>query len=130
MPYLVLSLSTFFWTLKKRRYRVRDLVLGQFLMAVTFPVYAKASLSAILGIKSAFVTTPKGKSLALPWRDLWPQLGLLILSFTAMVWGMNRLVYEREPLGGLSVNMVWCLYHFLILSSVIYFNMPEKEKGA
>ena len=130
LPYLVLSLSTFFWTLKERRYRVRDLVLGQLLMAVTFPVYAKASLSAILGVKSAFVTTPKGKSQALPWRDLWAQLGLLILSFAAIVWGINRLIYEREPLGGLTINMIWCLYHFLILSSVIYFNTPQKEHSA
>jgi hypothetical protein len=24
------------------------------------------------------------------------------------------------------VNMAWCLYHFLILSTVIYFNNPEQ----
>ena len=127
LPYIVLALSTFFWTLRKRRYRVRDLVLGQLLMAITFPVYVKASLSALLGLKSAFVTTPKGTSQAMPWRELWAQLGLLFLCFAACVWGANRIIYEREPLGGLVVNMFWCLYHFLILSAVLYFNEPEER---
>jgi cellulose synthase (UDP-forming) len=128
MPYVVLALATFFWTLRERNYRARDLILGQLLMAITFPIYVKASLSALLGLKSAFVTTPKGTSQAMPWRELWAQLSLMFLCFAACVWGANRIIYEREPLGGLIVNMFWCLYHFLILSSVLYFNESEVEK--
>jgi cellulose synthase (UDP-forming) len=37
------------------------------------------------------------------------------------------MIYEREPMVALVVNMCWCLYHFLILSSVLYFNNPEKS---
>jgi cellulose synthase (UDP-forming) len=127
LPYIALSLATFFLTLGKRRYRARELVLGQLLMGITFPVYVKASLSAILGLKSAFVTTPKGASRALPWRDLWAQVSLVFLNLIAIVWGANRLMYEREHWGGIAINIIWCCYHLLILSSVFYFNTPERE---
>jgi cellulose synthase (UDP-forming) len=129
LPYLALTLATFYWTLRERRYRVSDLIVGQLLIAITFPVYLKASLSAILGVRSAFVTTPKGGGQALPWRDLWPQLGLLLVIFCALVWGLNRLYYERDVTAAVAINMLWCLYHFLILSSVFHFNNPAGEQG-
>ena len=125
LPYLIITIYTFFHTLRQRRYRARDIVKGQLLMAITFPVYIKASFSALFGYRGHFVVTPKGSSAALPLKDLWAQLALAVLSFSAIVWGINRLVYEREPIAALMVNMAWCLYHFMILSSVFYFNDPE-----
>lgn len=126
LSYFVLTLSTFYWTLGRRGYRSRDLLLGQFLMSITFPVYLKASLSALLGVRSAFIITPKGTSRALPWKDLWAQLGLLFLTISAAVWGINRLIFETGGEGGLITNIVWCLYHAMILSTVFYFNHPEE----
>ncbi|MDP3284264.1 MAG: glycosyltransferase family 2 protein [Desulfobacterales bacterium] len=125
LPYIGITIYTFFQTLRERQYRPWDIVKGQLLMAITFPVYIKASLCALFGYKGRFVVTPKGSSAALPLRDLWAQLILAALSFSAVVWGINRLIYEREPIAALIVNMVWCLYHFMILSSVFYFNNPE-----
>ncbi len=127
LPYIVITLSTFFWTLKERNYTIRDLFTGQLLMAVTFPVYIKASILALLGIRGSFVITPKTGSAALPLKDLWVQLLLLIVSFAAIIWGLNRLYYEQNPIGALIVNMLWCLYHFIILSSVLYFNIPDEN---
>jgi cellulose synthase (UDP-forming) len=128
LPYIVLTLSTFFWTLKARMYRVRDVILGQLLLAITFPVYTKACLSALLGIRGKFVVTPKGNSTVLPLKNLWPQLSMWVLSFAAIVWGINRLFYEEVPVVALLANMIWCLYHFGILSSVLYLNDPVEEE--
>ena len=127
IPYFVLTISIFFWTLKQRNYVFKDLILGQLLMAITFPVYIKASILGLMGVKGTFGITPKGGARQLPLKALWPQLSLAILNFSAIIWGINRLIYEREPAVALVVNMVWCLYHFLLLSSVFYFNNPEKE---
>lgn len=129
LPYLVITMYTFYWTLGERRYRFRDVIKGQLLLAITFPVYIKASLFALLGVKGRFVVTPKGRSAALPLRELWVQLSLAALSFAAVVWGGNRLVYEGGPPAALLVNMAWCLYHFVILSSVLYFNEPQGGKA-
>ena len=130
IPYFVLTLSIFFWTLKKRQYAVRDLILGQLLLAVTFPVYIRASILALLGVRGTFGITPKGGSVSLPLHALWPQLLLATLNFSAIVWGANRIFFEREPLWAIVVNMFWCSYHFAILSSVLYFNAPERPESA
>jgi cellulose synthase (UDP-forming) len=127
-PYLVLSLSVFLWTLGRRSYRMSELFIGMVLTPITFPVYVKASLQAMLGMRGAFGITPKEGSSSLPLSALWPQLLLAAVCCFALVWGVMRLIYEREPVYALVVNSVWCLYHLLILSSVIYFNFSE-EKG-
>ena len=126
IPYFVLTVSIFFWTLRQRKYVFKDILLGQLLMAITFPVYIKASILGLMGVKGTFGITPKGGAMQLPLKALWVQLSLAILNFSAVIWGINRLIYEREPMVALVVNMCWCLYHFLILSSVLYFNNPEK----
>ncbi|MFZ5775900.1 MAG: glycosyltransferase family 2 protein [Thermodesulfobacteriota bacterium] len=127
-PYLVLSLSVFLGTLEQRHYRPWQMFQGLFLNAICFPVYMKASALAILGVRGSFGITPKGQSRALPLYRLWPQLLLALVAFAAMVWGGHRLYYERQPLFAILANSLWCLYHFAILSWVLYFNHPlEKE---
>ena len=128
VPYFTLTITTFFWTLRQRKYAFKDLMLGQLLMAITFPVYIKASILGLMGVKGTFGITPKGGAMRLPLKALWPQLSLAILNFSAVIWGINRLIYEREPMVALVVNMCWCFYHFMILSSVLYFNNPEQGR--
>ena len=128
VPYFSLSMGLFLWTLRQRHYRMKDLMLGQLLIAVSFPVYIKASLQALIGIKGRFVVTPKGVGAALPIRDIWPQLLLLGINAAAVVWGLNRLWFEREPVGALVVNTLWAVYHCALLSSVFYFNTPRAQE--
>ncbi len=130
-PYIVITLTTFYWTLKQRSYTITDLMTGQLLTFITFPVFMKASILALFGFKGTFGITPKGMSKALPLKAMWAQMAMLTACFSGAVWGINRLIYEREPFGGILVNVVWCLYHSMILSSIFYFNKPieEPEKG-
>jgi cellulose synthase (UDP-forming) len=127
IPYFVLTITIFFWTLRQRKYVFKDLIQGQLLMAVTFPVYIKASILALLGVRGTFGITPKAGALQLPLKAIWIQLTMAVLTFSAVIWGINRIIYEREPLAALIVNICWCLYHFFILSSVLYFNNPEER---
>jgi len=123
-PYIVLTFTLFVTSMRQRKYTFIDLAVGVVLQAVCFPVYMRASLLAMLGVRGTFGITPKGRSLALPLRALWPQIGLALFCLTAAVWGLCRLYYEWEPPLALLVNSAWCLYHFAILSSVLYFNHP------
>jgi cellulose synthase (UDP-forming) len=125
IPYFGITISIFIWTLKKRQYPVKELFLGQLLLVITFPVYIRASILGLVGIRGRFQVTPKGQGRALPLRSLWVQLSLAILQFAAIVWAINRIVYEQEPLWALVVNMIWCTYHLLSLGFVLYFNNPE-----
>ncbi len=126
-PYIILSFSMFLWTLQQRNYRIKDLFMGVLLGAISFPVFMWASLLGMLGIKRPFGITPKGGSVSLPLTALWPQIGASLLNFGALVWGINRYIYEREPVDALLANSFWCMYHFLVLSTVIYFNKPEES---
>ncbi len=127
VPYFALSLAMFLATLHLRKYQVKDIVQGMLLNAISFPVFMRASTLGILGVRGTFAVTPKGESRALPLRSLWPQLATAILSFGAVFWGAMRLYYEREPFYAILVNMIWCSYHFLLFSSVLYFNHPERK---
>lgn len=133
VPYLTITISLFFWTLRNRGYKPWEIFSGQLLVAITFPVYIKSTICALLGVRGKFVVTPKGGQTVLPWSAFWPQLGLALLCFAALVWGGCRMYYERLPMKALSANMFWCLYHVGVLSAVLHFNQVEpvaEEKRA
>jgi cellulose synthase (UDP-forming) len=127
LPYAILTLTMFIGSMGHRGYNPFDLVQGVLLNAISFPVYMRASLLAMIGIRGTFGITPKGQSHVLPLYRLWPQIITAILCFGGVVWGVNRLYYEREPAIAMLVNSIWCIYHFVILSSVLYFNHPEES---
>ncbi|MFC1461579.1 glycosyltransferase family 2 protein [Verrucomicrobiota bacterium] len=129
VPYFVLTMGVYGMTLRSRHYRIRDLLLGQLLIAISFPVYIKGSVLGLLGIRGRFEVTGKGGSLILPLRVVWPQILLAALALSAIVWGANRLIYERQIVLAVTVNMFWCLYHFAILSSVFFFRNPATEEA-
>jgi cellulose synthase (UDP-forming) len=126
VPYFVLSITMFISTLYQRRYHLMEIGLGILLNAICFPVFMKASLLGILGFKGTFDITPKGQSYELSLWRIWPQLIIAILCFSAMIWGAQRLYFEREPVGAIVMNMFWCAYHFVILSLTLYFNHPQE----
>lgn len=127
-PYFLLTLSLFLWTLHDKRYRYKDLVLGTILNMICFPVYMRATLLGLLGVKGTFTTTQKGVGgLSLPMWRLWPQLGLAILCFSAGIWGLMRLYFEQEPIAALIMNIFWVFFHCAILSTIIYYNNPEER---
>lgn len=127
VPYIVITLTTFYWTLQKRNYRLSDLITGQLLTFISFPVYLKATTLALLGVRGTFGITPKGGGKILPLKGYWVQFTMFAFCFSAIIWGANRLFFEREPFWGIAVNMFWCFYHFMILSSIFYFNDPGED---
>ncbi len=128
LPYITISLGVFFVTLQKRRYSVFDILSGQLLIAISFPVYIKAAVSALIGHKTGFVVTPKGEAGVLPLRDSWPQIALMTLSFAALVWGGHRIYYQHQEIGPVSANMFWCFYHFCLLVTLFYFRHPSPKR--
>lgn len=125
IPYFILSVSVFYSVLGARNYSVRDLFLGQLLGSATFTVYMRAAVSALLGFKTTFGITQKGKAERLSYFKLWPQLLVAYIGFGAAVWGLNRYVYQREP--AILVNAFWALYQTALLSSIFCFNRGAKN---
>jgi cellulose synthase (UDP-forming) len=128
VPYLFLTSLLFFNTLRSRSYRRGDIYTGLMLAYVSFPVYMKASLLGLAGVRGSFGITPKSGSTALPLRSLWPQILTMTVVLAAAVWGLNRVYYARYPVLALLVNAFWCLYNFGLLATVFYFNQAEETK--
>lgn len=126
-PYIFLSFTLFTYTLRRRQYRLGEVMMGLLLNSISFPVYMKASFLGSIGVRGSFGITPKGQSASMPLTNFWPQLLLATFAFAGVVWGGLRLYYEREPVGALTVNMFWCVYHMAILGMTLYFNFPEED---
>lgn len=124
-PYILLTITLFVYTLSRRRYGLAELGIGIVLQAITFPVYMKASVQGLLGIRGSFGVTPKGGSTSLPLRALWPQVLTCMAAAGATAYGLNRIYYEGEATSAILVNCLWCMYHLAILSTILYFNQPE-----
>jgi cellulose synthase (UDP-forming) len=120
LPYIILSVSVFYMILRRRNYSPKDLFLGQLLGMSAFSVYMRAAFAAILGFKTPFGITEKSKGKAIPYIKLWPQFTMIFLNFTALVWGINRFIYELEP--AILINGFWVVFHLLVISSIFYFN--------
>jgi hypothetical protein len=95
------------------------------LLFQTFPIYIKATIDALIGRKRKFEVTEKGQSHKLALTFLWPQISMLFLCFIAVVWGVNRMIFEAGGKWAIGANIFWCLYNFIILSFVFYFNNPK-----
>jgi cellulose synthase (UDP-forming) len=125
-PYILLTFSLFIFTMSQRRYSFLELFQGIVLQAVCFPIYMRASFLGLAGFRGSFGVTPKGLSKALPLYSLWPQLLTALAAFAAIVWALNRLYFEGDLAIAISVNAAWCFYHWIILSTILYFNHPTE----
>lgn len=130
LPYITLTTLMFILALKKRRYKPKDIISVLLINAVSFPVFVKAALSTLIGLKGKFVITPKTGSSQLPLYGLIWQVFFGLLCMSAVVFGLLRLYYEREPFWGLILNVFWTFYNFLMISSFLYFNHPEVDECA
>lgn len=126
-PYIVLTMSMFIMTFRKRKYQTKDILSVLLINAVTFPVFIKAAFTALIGIKSTFGITPKGQSNMLSLKSLAPQVLTAMACVAGISWGLMRLYYEREPFYALSLNVFWTFYNFMMISSFLYFNHSEVE---
>ncbi|MDD5019558.1 MAG: glycosyltransferase [Candidatus Omnitrophica bacterium] len=120
VPYLILSLAIFYYSMYERAYDMRQAILGQLLVFVTLPVYLRASLFGLLGVKGRFEVTAKNGGRRIPYVYLWPQLFFWGVNLAALTWALNKLVYARSA--AILLNAAWIAYHFLLFSSIFYFN--------
>jgi cellulose synthase (UDP-forming) len=126
VPYFVASMFLFIYSLTRRRYRIGDVMTSVALNALCFPVFMKASLLGLLGVKGSFGITPKKGATELPLWNLWPQLLVIVISVAAIFWGAMDVYYNRTAPGTYLVNAMWCLYNLGMVSMVLYFNHPER----
>jgi len=120
VPYFILCYVIFYTSMGERRYTPLQIFQGQALLFLTHPVFLRASTLGLLGYRSTFQVTFKGKGHSISYRELWPQIVFWAINLAALTWGVNRMLYD--PTSAILVNLLWILYHFILLSSLFYFN--------
>jgi len=125
-PYFITTTVLFYYPLIMRKYRVRDIFMALSLSTLSFPIYMKASLLGLLGVKGSFGITPKAGATSVPLSSLWPQLTVLGISAVAVSWGALEVLHGNMPLGSFLGNSFWCLFNCLYVGMIFYFNHPER----
>jgi len=123
IPYYVLMLITFYATMKKRNYKMKDVFTGIIMGSMSYPVLIKSTSAAILGRKVSFEITAKGQSGKLSFWKLWPWTAMIALNLVAVSYGFFRLSENYYAIG---INMAWCLYHSFLLSHIFKLNKSPK----
>ncbi len=128
IPYLMFTMNMFYQGMEERGYKVGDMIRGQQLGFITFPVQMWASISGLLRLKRPFGVTPKGKGGGASWLSLWFQLLMLLLSAVAAVWGFYRyFVGSDRNTSAIVINALWALYHVFLLSGIFRLNRPVRD---
>ena len=127
IPYFLFSLNMFYVGMEARGFPLGQMVLGQQIGFITFPVHMSSAISGILGRKRPFGVTPKGVGGRIPWTALWFQILMLLLSLAAFAWGMWSWIagYQRDSTAIL-INSFWALYHVWMLGSIFTLNQPVR----
>lgn len=120
VPYMLLSSYLFYFSMHRRHYGIKDTFRGQLLFFLSLPTYARGAFLGLFGIKRGFAVTAKGGSKKVSYFRLLPQLFLWAVSLMAVTWALNRFMYDHSP--AVMVNVIWVMYHLILLSSVFYFN--------
>jgi len=126
LPYLILSQLIFYAGMKNRNYAPSKILRGQLLFFLSLPTYCKGTLLGLFGVSRKFIVTKKSDIGRVSYKQLWPQISLWAINLSAITWGINRFAYDRSP--AVAVNLVWITYHFLLCSSIFYFN--DKLEGS
>lgn len=127
VPYFLVALISFYWLLGKRDYKAKDILLGQCILSITFPIYMRAIANCLMGKKMKFEITSKTQEKKIPLKVIYLQIFYMTILFIGIIWGLNRMYYEHEPLIALGINIFWCIYNFSLLCTTFYFFNTGEE---
>lgn len=123
VPYFIFTMNMFYLGMEERGYRVMDMLLGQQIGFLCFPIHMSSAIAGILGRKRPFGVTPKGIGGRLSLISLWPQLLMMFLSALAFVWGMFKYLSGADRnTSAIVINAIWALYHVVLLSGLFRLN--------
>ena len=130
VPYLIFSMNMFYTGMEQRGYKLTDMLLGQQVNFLCFPVHLVGAFSGLFNLKRPFGVTPKGEKGSMSWLALWPQLLVLILSAIAFIVGFYKafITGSARNDSAMAINSLWALYHVFLLSGVFRLNKPVRVR--
>jgi len=130
VPYLLFTMNMFYMGMETRGYKLSEMLLGQQIGFISFPIHMSSAIAGILGRKRPFGVTPKGHGGRISWLSLWPQIVMLLLSVIAFLYGMWMYVtgLQRNN-SAVVINAMWALYHVFLLSGIFVLNRAPMRRS-
>jgi cellulose synthase (UDP-forming) len=119
LPYLIFSFLQFFVTTYMRGYSAKEIFLGSTMTFLTFPIFMKAAVYALVGKKIPFVVTPKVGEGRTPLKYFLPQIAMMMVIAVSAVMGLIKIFHQFTV--PLLMNVLWCLYYLVLIQKVRYF---------
>lgn len=123
LPYYIFTLLVFYTTMKERSYNLRNIFRGMTMGSLNFPLYIRATTESILGKKISFQITDKSGRGRVPFWQLWPWTAMIAFNVLAVLTGLSNIAANPYAI---TVNIVWCVYHIVILSGIYGLNKSPK----
>jgi cellulose synthase (UDP-forming) len=116
VPYLLLNRFMFWWV--ARGLSVRR---GEDYSLALFPVWIRAVLGVLFGVRLRFVVTPKSRQTGRFYHLIVPQIATIAVTVVAIAWAaVSMLAFHRGPgLVALLVNVFWAAYNVRALLVIV-----------
>ena len=128
LPYFLTTVIFFMVSLIKRHYKLVDWLKSQSLAFMAVPTYVRAAIDAIFHRRAQFKKTKKDAEIdAISWSFLFGVMGLIGLSFIAMIAGIGEgILYGFNSV--VILNVWWSFFHTFILSFIIFILYAKKKR--
>jgi cellulose synthase/poly-beta-1,6-N-acetylglucosamine synthase-like glycosyltransferase len=118
-PYLIVNQAVFVvaaWKIQTWR--------GQQYNLALFPIWIQAFGGAIanvyFGRRLSFIVTPKTRQKGTGLSLIWPQLVMIVVLFTAVIFGLTRLAFgATDQALAIVINIYWAVYDLIALSVIL-----------
>lgn len=131
LPFLVIIMTIgcqFFTSIFERGYRLKDLLISQGLFLSLFPVYIHATILALMDKKLDFKVTPKERTNAISFSQLYPQFIILILLIVSIIVGIWRVAMGQITISHIYAIISWALFSATALFFMFYHFYLEDIK--
>lgn len=86
-----------------------------------FSINFRALWTVLRGMKISFPVTPKMRQEGVFYTMVWPQIGIIVLTFTGLLFATTRFLSgEDVAISGLITNIFWGLNNILAMMGIVY----------
>lgn len=121
LPYTIFTLATFLISIIKTGNPLKYVFYNLSMNIISFPITVGASIQAIRKKRTSFVTARTGNNV--PWRQLWPQLSLIVLLTASIIKGI---LFGSDSWFYI-VNIIGAAFHLIMLLPIFKLNTSPKS---
>jgi cellulose synthase (UDP-forming) len=127
--FLLMIITQTVTSYRERGYPLKELILAQALFFSLFPVYTKALIYGLTNKKLKFKVTPKKGKYKTPFKEILPQLFVMVLLIISIIIGILKIISGKNTTTYPSI-IIWASYSLImIVIFLLYFYKEDNKKN-